>query len=138
MNSAIFRGKKNKSSDWIVGYVVYCEHNAYILPVGSKNMLEFEKIDPDSVGQYVLKKLFEGDIIEFNDDFSMCEPQKAMVRWSGPEELPAFDAMRFEAGKWVSVIEEYNVLSEPIEFKILGNKYDNPEMLELLSSSEVE
>lgn len=122
MREILFRGKQNYNGEWITGYLVdsYC--------IG--NWLLCEPVITETVGQYTGltdkngKKIFEGDIVTGLFSFGM--EVKAVVafqdgafglRWSrgGAEQFSAF----------ASICN--------IEFQVIGNVHDNPELLEEVS-----
>lgn len=120
MREIEFRGKRTDNGEWVHGYLLIYENEAYI----------FEEVDPDTVGQYTgLKdkngtKIYEGDILSFSN---MREECTSIVMWN--DEIGAWclkikNATRigeFPLGKWLS--DE--------ELEVIGNIHDNKELLEL-------
>lgn len=127
----LFRGKhihalsKNKhlNDKWIYGYL--CEEN-YIY---SSELEDEFLIDPETVCQYTGltdkngKKIFDGDVILF-------EKKKYFVVWL--DSIASFVAKPFEKGRcWPCM----NVGTMK-EAEIIGNIFDNPELMENLERSK--
>jgi uncharacterized phage protein (TIGR01671 family) len=117
MKNIKFRGKKKKGDrKWVYGSLLQDEGRCY---VGAGQLIE---VEPETVGQYTGlkdkndKEIYEGDII----------------KWTKPKP----DYLLPENGM---TVVEINVLNDSIgwEFfspgdygEIIGNKIDNPELLE--------
>jgi len=73
------------------------------------------------------KDIYEGDIVTgyWMDIFD--QPQKFVIKWGG--NYPAFDCYDTD-GKYHDF--EYNLLmNDEIEWEIVGNIYENPELIEV-------
>ena len=129
----LYRGKGMFNGQWIEGYYVRIgcgwEERHYIFS-GKEDaqsrydpIYEKTQVDPDTVGQYTGltdkngKKIFEGDLLEYLD----YDDPPYLVYWgdggwdtksgdSMPDDMTSFDSDRWE---------------------IIGNKWDNPELLEV-------
>ena len=118
MREIEFRAKTKNKNMWGYGDLIHDE-NGYSILSKKEGCL---KIKPNTIGQYTGlkdkngKKIFEGDILEF--DFYDIGKQRAFVYWN--EKYCAF---------------LLNVISNNFEFakisdgKVIGNIYENPELL---------
>ena len=124
MREILFRGKhmhvcpENKHLDgtWVEGYLADENH----INDGKCEFL----IDPETVGQYTGftdkngQKIFEGDIVKGRRDYELYE-----IVYDGEEE-----------GGWSLGIQHEPVYSiggaNSKQYKIIGNIFDNPELLE--------
>lgn len=117
-----------KNGDWVYGLVsrLYDERFEN-LPAEMTNTNGISNIDVDykTVGQYTDlndrdgKKIFEGDIVKDNDGY------RYVVLYYGEAGYPAFDLANWDG--------ECNGLAYYTQggssLKVIGNIYDNPEML---------
>jgi uncharacterized phage protein (TIGR01671 family) len=138
----LFRGKRPDTGGWVYGY--YCKHiKRQVCPMGGElkpediahliindgfadwNMprsLQGYDVDPETVGQYtgLMDKngveIYEGDIVrnELGEVFSV---EYLGEHWFG---------YVIQTGEtWCGHLYEYD------EYEVIGNIYDNPEMLEV-------
>lgn len=137
MNEIIFRGM-TKDKDWYYGNLIQAEKNGTIHcfiiqdyeineDTIKLNTCASPEVLPETLGQYTGLKdkngkgIYEGDILKFSD------VDTAKVKWSN--EYSSFI---------VKPIEDYyfdnEILGNSIEnnygVKVIGNIYDNPELLE--------
>lgn len=152
MREILFRGKRVDNGEWVYGYVtrfrnvrnqVYtaiiqiCDDETKecdiqdLVPVLDETICEFTGLT-DKNGN----KIFEGDILSFTVfDYNNNDIQyKGVVKWSDTEKL----ATRFMI--WHDNENEYYgndgafdfdwVHYQDSEIEIIGNIYDNPELLE--------
>ena len=122
MREILFRGK-TKSGKWVFGnFVRGClEEFAYIVEFGNKELCRnYVDVLPESIGQYTGltdrngKRIFEGDIVEEG-----CNGLIGVVVWDntkGTYKLKDFG-------------EGYEIENAHIEWEIIGNIHDNPELL---------
>ena len=133
MREILFRGKRAGNGEWVEGYLqeatICSAVNTYVAFVICKKPKgiydsEWYEIDPDTVGQYTGlkdksgKKIFEGDIVKSIDGLFLirwCRGQSAflMTFYDYPYEELYLEEMRDDS-------------------KIIGNIYDNPELLEAI------
>ena len=126
MREILFKGKRIDNGEWVKGF--YLE-----LPgVGAVILNDngYAKVIPETVGQYTGlpdkngKKIFEGDIVEFTDKYTHIKGRAEIV---------------FEAFKWKYSGCYYGgnpmvwlcIDDKSIEYEVIGNIYDNPELLEV-------
>ena len=129
MREILFRGKSKSinKGKWIYGsFIKDTDLNACCI---INKSLVYELVDRETVGQFTGfidkngKKIFEGDIVEFTDKYTGEKGRAEIV---------------FEAFKWkysgcyygVNPIVWLCIDDKSIEFEIIGNIHDNPELLE--------
>ena len=142
----LFRGKRVNNGEWVYGYLTICtDGSCYIKTEIERNVLRYVKgkpsyvfncieyeVDPKTVGQYTGikiggQKLFEHDVVRYRETGS-DDWQYGVVVWCGDRDYPAFDVE-----PWIDC--DCNGLSYIVtvcEAEIIGNKWDNPELLEAL------
>lgn len=134
MKEIIFRGKRKDNKEWVQGYYFKRVRNFAGLKTIEHCYIQYETWDegfivyevyPKTISQFTGlvdkhgKKIFEGDILA--KGFELYE-----VRWN-PEQV-----------RWGIYLGNYEVagftkFSEPY-FEVIGNVYDNKELLELLKN----
>lgn len=143
MKEIHFRGICKDSKRWVYGYYVHFEDfsqgiNYHGICSGYYNT-HFEVI-PETVGQYALddkngKGIFEGDIILLSEHDGTKTVQKAVPVCFG-EYIDSDSACEDYSciGFYLKIRSEYcNIgilLSDKYEGEVIGNIYDNPELLE--------
>lgn len=162
MREILFRGKAlNNNSIWNVGYLISVKNKYYIHPetlTSERSNVALEKdmhsysiwiyeVLPDTVGQYTAlkdkngNKIFEGDIVEYRNEKMLEHSVVGVVKFGeyNRTELPHqkdrqygffidwayFPILRKDIMCWIN---------EGIE--VIGNMYDNPELLESRNSNE--
>ena len=109
-----FRGRDG--DDWYYGslFVNECGHTAISAP----KSFWMKPVNADTVGQYTGlldstgKEIYEGDIVRTDD-------------WSTPSYI------RWDVATASFVVDRWSVnLAHVSQIKVIGNVYDNPEMLE--------
>ena len=118
MREILFRGKAAYTNEWIYG--------SYFKDKNGMSWIDYKEdyfylVVPDTVGQYTgLKdrsgyKIFEGDVLQDLDDGALLEAE-----WN-----------ENEASFCASEINDYccYVANEMVCFEVIGNKWDNPELL---------
>lgn len=141
MREILFRGKRTDNGEWVYGNLVRgCDEKyAYIVEFGNRELCRnYVNVNPETVGQYTgLKdkngtKIFEGDmikpfgdeidkmVVEFNlGQFLLClYGERGYMAEYGWEESGNYGC--FEA-------EPLSSYGDDIE--VIGNIYDNPELL---------
>lgn len=135
MREILFRGKRVYNRKWITGYYSYYEtcHDHFIITDMSYDVPDIEQVYPESVGQYTGltdkngKKIFEGDIVRF--DYVDDEGNDAHEDF-----LIFFEEGAFRAQYLGNIKCAPNTLYDEIgtdECYVVGNKWDNPELMEV-------
>lgn len=125
MREILFRGKRTDNGKWVKGLLTVMWGQYHIINPNDENTAY--PIDIETVGQYTGltdkngKKIFEGDIIKDHsftiDDFSkvVYDTENAQFSLADCDEI--CDTME----EWERYREDY---------EIVGNIYDNPELVE--------
>ena len=141
MREILFRGKRTDNGEWFYGYYTNARyyldkkemHIIFEQDVEVYPHSEFaggEEVIPETVGQYTGltdkngRKIFEGDIVVFADFFN-DEIHRGVVYWC--DLAFWFDCTETEGdeGMYSLAYISVNVL------EVIGNIYDNPELLEV-------
>lgn len=121
MREYLFRGKTIANGKWSEGTLLVTKQGCCITP----DATVYVAVDPETVGQYTNMldkngtKIFEGDIIDFSD------------RSDGD----GYGVVRYDANETEFGIEYDNIYESlgkhyyPEDIEVIGNIYDNPELL---------
>lgn len=119
MREILFRGKRIDNSMWLYGSLR--QYKDGTCGICDRELEHTYRVDPNTVGQYTgltdkySRKIFEGDIVETYNYSTLME-----IRWN--EKTAAFELWRYDT--WYGQVHTFN----PI--KVLGNVFDNPELME--------
>ena len=134
MREILFRGKRIDNGEWVFGSLLV-EGDDRKIVVPKKGMVGcfvvMYPIDPKTVGQYTGltikgEKLFEHDQIRFRETV-FDDWEYGTVVWCGKSDYPAFDVE-----PWIDCdCNGLSYIKMDCEVEIVGNKWDNPELLEV-------
>lgn len=125
MRTIKFRGESILTDEWLYGDLVHSADNKrFGILVNDKDSYDECEVAPETVGQFTGlydkdgKEIYEGDILRFgNSPSGVCE-----VKWN--ESIAAFCICFYFEGEIGS-----RPLGGGVEFAIIGNIHDNPELL---------
>ncbi len=128
MREILFRGKRIDNGEWEYGYLYGIWEQRYILWGMTNNVPNMVEVDPETICQYTGltdktgKKIWEGDILEGHLDDKF------------PEDVTREKVIWHESG-WKTeepgcVDKEYLDEFDTENFEVVGNVFDNPELLE--------
>ncbi len=126
----LFRGKRLDNGKWAFGDLLtkHLHHEGLAIV---ENGVLYREVDPKTVGQYTRikiggQKLFEHDVIRYRETGS-DDWQYGIVVWCGDRDYPAFDVE-----PWIDCdCNGLSYIKTDCEVEIVGNKWDNPELLEV-------
>jgi len=147
-----FRGKRVDNGEWIYGNLVVLDDDYYIIPQTKPYRdTPFEsyrwgwldqRVDPETVGQFTDlldvdgAEIYEGDVVQ-------CEyvsyVQKGIVRYPKTERIWTATVEYDKVNPCFVLVDiankdhlEYDfVICDLLRLKRVGNRYDNPELLEV-------
>ena len=153
MREILFRGKRVDNGEWVYGSFIpdLCELlygdklDGFIKPFGKirKERLMVE-VDRKTVGQYTGltdkngKQIFEGDILGAKHPKQM-KAVPCLVKYGEYKDEDGLSDCRYlgfclqALGKCCSILTP---LSDGIEYEVIGNIHDNPELLERGAKNE--
>lgn len=144
MRKIFFRGKRTDNGEWVCGYYVLRKRPYFKdkganfehiicdnLVIDDSNDKQFVdtipitySVDPETIGQYTGltdmngRKIFEGDIVI--SDYIDYEDERGVVQWDS-------DIAKFIITYSTFTVDFDSVCGEELE--IVGNVYDDPELL---------
>ena len=134
MREIKFRGRE-ESGHWCYGDVTFTEskERAHIR-IRAAGYYPNVEVVPATVGQFTglldtaQKEIYEGDIVVVKED---GEESRHVVRYMDDEDYPAFDLVP-ESMSWCGECNglSYCMIHMDAEIYVIGNIYDNPELLE--------
>lgn len=130
MREILFRGKRIDNGERAEGYLFKQWNRTFLLWGMTGDIPNMTEVVPETIGQFTGltdkngKKIFEGDIVEFTDKYTRKKGRAEIV---------------FEDFKWKysgcyyggNPIVWLCISDGSIEFEIIGNIHDNPELLEV-------
>lgn len=128
-NRYLFRGKRTNNSKWMIGNLIQTDDGIYIIQnYVPQHLIKNYEIDPSTICQCTGLKdkngklIWENDIMEAHlDDKFLDEITRTRVVW--------------EKNGWVTsepgaINGEYLDDFDTEYFEVVGNSFDNPELLE--------
>lgn len=146
MRPILYRAKTPMTREWVYGNYVetseeYDKHDISYAIISRENghrcMGEYcdnawEEVLPETVGQYTElwdkngKKIFEGDIVRFTEKYDTNSSGVAKIvfeygKWK-------YDG-HYDKGEIKGTVVWLSPFSGDVQFEVIGNIYDNPELL---------
>lgn len=132
MREILFRGKRVDNGEWVKGDLIKCKDKCYIHPNANifqvhnalSKLIVLHEVIPETVGQYTGltdkngTKIFEGDILIADFDYKK-EPIEVIYYKCG---------FKLKS-KHCKEVYDYSIHDETPELEVIGNKWDNPELL---------
>ena len=125
MREILFRGKRTDNGTWTCGYLFCIWERTYLCWGTTNSVPNMEEVIPETVGQFIglydknSKKIFEGDIIKGKvHEMNGYRVRKGVVEYHGVGFI-----MNLEPNSW------YDQKNIPLDCEVIGNIYDNPELL---------
>lgn len=122
----IFRGKRIDNDEWTEGYLFKSWNRTFLLWGMTGDVPNMVEVKPQTVGQFTGltdkngKKIFEGDIVKFSHPAF----NKRRIGVISYEMNEAGFVLRHKGDySWIAYINEF--------YEVIGNIYDNPELLEI-------
>lgn len=137
MREILFRGKRVKDGEWVYGYLYKKWETCFI-----ESEKKLDIVLPETVGEYTgltdknCNKIFEGDIVRLHYFYEALDPS-TLGAYEAEEEIVAiisvwdmglgFDQV---GGSLCGYLSDW-LESPQDELEVVGNKWDNPELLEV-------
>lgn len=135
MREIFFRGKRADNGEWVFGGYAKCNNRHYILTdialIGKEWAFKNVEVIPETVGQYTGftgkngKKIFEGDIIRTSVYYGN---EIGVIRRGEYDVYSRYVFGGYYCVDKTSALIEWTSSSWRCE--VIGNKWDNPELLE--------
>ena len=120
----LFKAKRLDNGEWVQGYLYGIWEKRYILWGMTNDIPDMIEVDPSTICQCTGLKdkngklIWENDIIAYRD----CTEEKYVIAWE-------LDKACFEYQQYSCSIMNFDELSS-CEVEVIGNIFDNPELLE--------
>ena len=125
MREILFRGKRTDNGTWTYGYLFCIWERTYLCWGTTNNVPNMKEVIPETVGQYTGltdengRKIFEGDIIKCKvHEMNGYRVRRGIVEYHGVGFI-----MNLDPNSW------YDQKNISFDCEIIGNIYDNPELL---------
>ena len=152
MREILFRGKRLDNGEWAEGFIVASRENTYpngfeMITVDGINYDELDNyipdfisyaVDPSTVGQYTGLKDKNGNLVFDGDILHIAKISDGLGSYYQPPlDYPVNVVVKWDlcAWMWETLCDDKRYISFPdawchYECEIIGNIYDNPELLE--------
>lgn len=125
-NRYLFRGKRIDNNEWEYGLPSYDEDGEIEeIEVWSEDDINFYSVDPSTVCQCTGIKDKNGNLIWENDIVSYCDCTKEDYVISWEQNKACFEYQQYSCS-----MMNFDELSS-CEVEVIGNVFDNPELLEV-------
>ncbi len=137
MCEILFRGRQLNGVEWFYGdlsKVVHDDGRCYVFPSEGYNSPDWYEVDPDTVGQYIGLddkngvKIFKGDVLHFINTY-----REMNTEWLCVVDFleGAFVCRYVERDGHAGEYNHFASWNTPVvQWDVIGNVYDNPELLE--------
>lgn len=128
MRDILFKARRKDNGQWIVGYYAFMKPYYYIMPEGSYD--SWYEICPETLCQYTGltdrdgKKIWENDIVKKVDTNALGWHRERLSTVSFDENGYWLLMTTLGDGYWIGEFEKE-------QLKVIGNIFDNPELLEI-------
>lgn len=126
-NRYLFRGKRIDNGEWVQGYLYSIWERRYILWGMTNDIPDMVEVDPETVCQCTGRKDKNGNLI-WENDIANCMDEECCgyISWNESEAGFYFDVV-LEDGRF----EEEHIYDYQDCIEVIGNTFDNPELLEV-------
>ena len=138
----IFRGKRLDNNEWVYGDLVHDNKcGCYIYPLDCHALFVENKVDPDTVGEFIGKndknsiKIFEGDVVRRKDSVYGIE-DTGVVKYDCHLCAFIFEYESYEETFQSTFDDEFSdedgncTIDGTYSYEVIGNIYNNPELLD--------
>ena len=125
MKEILFKGKRKDTGDWIEGYFFKIWDRTFLLWGTTNDYPNMIEVIPETVSQFIgltdryEKKIFEGDIVNI---ITGINGYKSTY-------YSAIQEVKYIADSGIAVFLPFDN-SDIVEIEVIGNIYDNKELLE--------
>lgn len=127
-NRYLYRGKRNYNGEWMQGYLYSIWEKKYILFVTTNDIPDMVEVDPETVCQCIGIEDKNGKLI--------WEHDIVRVKYTDGQEYyqeiieVTYSKHGFAPYSWEYECEGCDSRCEILEIEVIGDKFDNPELLE--------